>query len=106
MGHVGALGVGTFKIVNAALPSISSVPAYLTNYLKKRSVSHSHNTQGSVNNDLVPPTFKTNMGKFSFYSTATQAWNALTPSLKKSKSLASFKTGLKIHLSANQRERK
>ena len=96
----------TFKIVNAALPSMPSVPAYLKNHLKKISDSHRHNTRGSVNNDLVPPSFKTNMGKFSFYSTATQAWNALTPSLKKSKSLASFKTGLKIHLSASQREGK
>ena len=95
----------TFKIVNAALPSVPSVPAYLTNYLKKVSDSHRHKTRGSENNDLVPPTFKTNMGKFSFYSTATQVWNALTPSLKKSKSLASFKTGLKKHLSACQRER-
>ena len=86
-----------FKIVNATLPSMPSIPAYLTKYLQK--VSDSHNTRESVNNDLVPPTHKTNMGKFSFYSTATQVWNSLTPPLKKCRSLASFKTALKIHLS-------
>ena len=83
----------TFKIVNVALPSMPSVPAYLTNHLKKVSDHHSHNTRGSVNNDLVPPTFNTNMGKSSFYSTATQVWNSLTPSLKKCRLLASFKIG-------------
>ena len=39
----------TFKIVNAALPSMPSVPTYLTNHLKKVSDNHSHNTRGSVN---------------------------------------------------------
>ena len=88
-----------FKIVNATLPSMPSIPAYLTKYLQKVSDTHSHNTRGSKNNDLVPPTHKTKMGKFSFYSIATQVWNNLTPSLIKCRSLASFKTALKTHLS-------
>ena len=85
-----------FKIVNATLPSIPSVPAYLTKHLQKISDTHNHNTRGSANNDLIPPTHNTNMGKFSFYSTATQVWNSLTPSLKTCSSLASFKTALQF----------
>ena len=88
-----------FKIVNENLPDMPPIPAYLSKYLQKVSDTHSHNTRGSVNNNLVPPTHKTNMGKFSFYSTATQDWNGLTPSLKKCSSLGSFKTALKTHLS-------
>ena len=94
----------TFKIVNAAFPSMPPVPEYLSNYFKRVSDSHRHNTRGSANNDLVPPIFKTNMGKSSFSSTATHAWNALTPSLKNNKSLTSFKAGLKVHLLENQEE--
>ena len=94
-----------FKIVNANLPEMPSLPAYLSKYLPKVSDSHSHKTRGSVNNDLVPPTHKTNMGKFSFYSTATQVWNSLTPCLKKCSSLGSFKTALKTHLSGGQKRR-
>ena len=96
----------TFKIVHAAMPSIPSVPSYLNDYLKKVSDTHNHKTRGSVNNDLVPPTYRTNMGKFTFRSTAIQVWNALPPALKSSMSLASFKKGLKCHLSAGQRGRR
>ena len=88
----------TFTIVNATLPSMPSVPTYLNNYLKKVRNTHSHNTRGSVNNDLVPPIFRTNMGKSTFHSTATQVWNTLPSSLKKSTSLSSFKKGLKRFL--------
>ena len=37
----------TFKIVNATLPSIPAVPAYLTKHLQKISDTHNHNTRGS-----------------------------------------------------------
>ena len=94
-----------FKIVNANLPDMPPIPAYLSKYLTKVSDTHSHKTRGSVNNDLVPPTHKTNMGKFSFYSTATQVWNSLTPSLKKCSLLGSFKTALKAHFSGGQKRR-
>ena len=93
----------TFKIVNATLPSMPSVPTYLKNYLKRVNGTHSHNTRGSVNNNLVPPIYRTNMGKFTFHCTATKVWNSLPPSLKTKRSLASFKRGLKIHLAASQR---
>ena len=93
----------TFKIVNSTLPSMPSVPTYLTNYLKKVSSTHNHYTRGSENNDLVNLKFETNTGKSTFHNTATQVWNALPPFLKKSNSLASFKKGLKIHFSAGQR---
>ena len=73
----------TFKIVNATLPSMPTVPSYLTNYLNKVSDAHNHNTRGSANKDLVPPIFGTNLGKSTFHNTATQVWNALPPSLKK-----------------------
>ena len=72
----------THKIVNASLSPIPTVPTYLTDYLTKVSNTHSHNTRGSVNNDLVPPIFKTKTGKSTFHSTATHVWNALPPSLK------------------------
>ena len=95
----------TFKIVNSALPSMSLVPSYLVEYLQKVSNSHRHNTRGSVNNDLVPPIWRTNIGKSTFRSTATQLWNALPPSLKTSCSLVSFKKGLKSYLQVSLRQR-
>ena len=95
----------TFKIVNASMPSMPTIPTYLNKYLVKVSESHTHKTRGSVNNDLVPPPSRTNIGKSTFQSTATDEWNALTPTLKKSLSLASFKTALKRHLAGGQRER-
>ena len=94
-----------FKIVNETLPSTPSVPAYLIKHLQKISDTHNHNTRGSVNNDLITPNYSTNMGKFSFYSTATQVWNSLTPSLKTCISLTSFKAALKTHLSVGQGRR-
>ena len=96
----------TFKIVNASLPSMPSVPTYLSNYFKKVSNTYGHNTRGSVNNNLVPPIYKTNIGKSTFHRTATLVWNALPSSLKTNNSLSSFKTGLKNHLTAGQRERR
>ena len=95
----------SFKIVNANLPSTPTVPAYLTNHLQKVSDTHSYNTRGSVHNDLIIQPFGTNMGKFSFYKTATQVWNSLTVSLKTCSSLGPFKAALKIHLSGGQRRR-
>ena len=91
-----------FKIINSTLPLMPSVPIYLKGYLKKLSDTHSHNTRGSENNNLVIPIFGTKMGKSTFLNTATQAWNALPPSLKRSTSLASFKRQIKLHYSAGQ----
>ena len=95
----------TFKIVNTSMPSMPSIPAYLYGYLQKVSESHTHRTRGSENNDLVPPSYRSNLGKSTFQSTATHEWNALTPALKKSVSLASFKTALKIHLAEGHTKR-
>ena len=96
----------SFKIVNASMPSMPSIPAYLHKYLRKVNETHSHETRGSANNDLKPPPKpRTNLGKSTFQSTATQEWNTLTPALKKSGSLASFKTALKRHLAGGQRKR-
>ena len=95
----------TFKIINANLSSTPTVPAYLIKHLQKVSDTHNYNTRGSANNDLIIQIHSTNMGKFSFYNTATEVWNSLPISLKTSNSLASFKTALKIHLSGGQRRR-
>ena len=76
-----------------------TVPKYLSNYFTRVSDAHRYFTRGS-SSDLVPPKFKTLMGKNAFYYFATTQWNALPTDLKIRTSLLNFKTAIKSWLNS------
>ena len=89
----------TLLIVYKALNG--QAPSYITELLKARSNTHSHNLRSSQDTLLLQiPSHKTKitLGDRAFECAAPKVWNNLPLEIRKSASLNIFKSRLKAHL--------
>ena len=91
-----------FKILLIVYKALNGqAPSYITELLKARSYTHSHNLRSSHDNLLLQiPSHKTKitLGDRAFVCAAPKVWNNLPLVIRKSESLNTFKSRLKGHL--------
>ena len=91
-----------FKILLIVYKALNGqAPSYITELLKARSYTHSHNLRSSNDNLLLQiPSHKTKitLGDRAFVCAAPKVWNNLPLVIRKSESLNTFKSRLKGHL--------
>ena len=79
-----------YKIVNGLAPS------YLNSNISKRTGIYNYNTRFRENLDV--PLCRTATEQRSFHYRSINTWNSLSASIRKSKTLTSFKRGAKLEL--------